>query len=135
MLSTFAIYYAEPRSPCESDLQLIEGAGHVAVIAIEGERARTALATAAEQIKKSEAELRTIIYAIPQFIGVMEPTVKQLYANQAVMDYMGLTHAQRFFRTRNCRLRDQGVVRAAVGRGGNPRTSVTNCISHPARRC
>jgi hypothetical protein len=39
MLGTFAIYYAEPRSPSESDLQLIEGAGHVAVIAMrENER-------------------------------------------------------------------------------------------------
>ena len=49
-------------------MNLIEGAGHVAVIAIEGERARTALEKASEEIKKSEAELRTIIDAIPQLI-------------------------------------------------------------------
>src|ERR1700730_9688654 len=31
LLGTFAMYYAEPRIPSESDLQLIEGAGHIAV--------------------------------------------------------------------------------------------------------
>src|SRR5260370_42259634 len=51
MLGTFAMYYAEPRTPTESDLQLIEGAGRVAVIAIEGERARTALEKASEAIR------------------------------------------------------------------------------------
>ena len=64
MLGTFAMYYGEPRTPTESDLQLIEGAGRVAVIAIEGERARIALEMASEEIKRSEAELRTIIDAI-----------------------------------------------------------------------
>jgi GAF domain-containing protein len=49
MLGTFAIFCREPRTPSESDLRLIEGAGHVAVIAIEGERARAALAEATER--------------------------------------------------------------------------------------
>ena len=40
VLGTFAIFYREPRTPSESDLQLIEGASHIAAIAIEGERAR-----------------------------------------------------------------------------------------------
>jgi hypothetical protein len=47
------MYYAEPRTPTESDLQLIGGAGHIAAIAIEGERARPALEEAVEEIKKS----------------------------------------------------------------------------------
>jgi formate hydrogenlyase transcriptional activator len=91
MLGTFAMYYREPRTPSESDLQLIEGAGHVAVIAIEGERTRTALAKASEEIKKSEAELRTIIDAIPQLIVALGADGKFLYANQAVLEYTGLT--------------------------------------------
>jgi formate hydrogenlyase transcriptional activator len=91
VLGTFAMFYAEPRSPSESDLQLIEGAGHVAVIAIEGERARTALEKASEEIKKSEAELRTIIDAIPQLIVVLGADGKFLYANRAVVEYTGLT--------------------------------------------
>jgi formate hydrogenlyase transcriptional activator len=91
VLGTFAIFYAEPRSPSESDLRLIEGAGHVAVIAIEGERTRTALAKASEGIKKSEAELRTIIDAMPQLILAVGADGTFLYANQAVVDYTGLT--------------------------------------------
>ena len=91
MLGTFAMYYAEPRSPSKSDLELIEGAGHVAVIAIEGERARTALAKASEEIKKSEAELRTIIDAIPQLILAIGADGQFQYANQTFLEFTGLT--------------------------------------------
>ncbi len=94
MLGTFAMYYAEPRSPSESDLRLIEGAGHVAVIAIEGERSRTALEKASEEIKKSEAELRTIVDAIPQLITVLAPDGRTLYSNRAVREYTGLTQEE-----------------------------------------
>src|SRR6266851_1582006 len=91
VLGTFGMYYAEPRTPSETDLHLIEGAGHVAVIAIEGERARTALEKASEEIKKSEAELRTIIDAIPQLIVALGADGNFLYANQAVSEFTGLT--------------------------------------------
>jgi formate hydrogenlyase transcriptional activator len=94
VLGTFAIYYAEPRGPSESDLQLIEGAGHVSVVAIEGERARTALAKAFDRVAKSEAELRTIIDAIPQLVTVLGPDGNNLYSNQAVLDYTGLTREE-----------------------------------------
>src|SRR5713101_4331158 len=124
VLGTFGMYYAEPRTPSDSDLQLIEGAGHVAVIAIEGERSRTALEKAAEEIKKSEAQLRTIIDAIPQFVTALGPDGKTLYANQAVMDYTGLSREEVMaggFRTRVFhpedveRLRDER--QAALARG------------------
>jgi GAF domain-containing protein len=80
VLGTFAMFYAEPRSPSESDLRLIEGAGHVAVIAIEGERAHAALAKAAKEIKKSEAQLRTIIDAIPQLVSTR---IRQYWSTRA----------------------------------------------------
>jgi PAS domain S-box-containing protein len=41
VLGTFGMYYPEARIPSETDLRLIEGAGHIAVIAIEGERSPT----------------------------------------------------------------------------------------------
>src|SRR6266849_1685862 len=91
VLGTFGMYYAEPRTPSETDLRLIEGAGHVAVIAIEGERARTALEKASEEIKKSEAELRTIIDAIPQLIVALGADGTFQSANQAVSEFTGLT--------------------------------------------
>jgi PAS domain S-box-containing protein len=91
VLGTFGMYYAEPRTPSETDLRLIEGAGHIAVIAIEGERAQAALTRAFDEIAKSEAELRTIIDAIPQLIIAIGTDGNFLYANQAVLEYTGLT--------------------------------------------
>jgi formate hydrogenlyase transcriptional activator len=91
VLGTFGMYYPEPRTPSETDLRLIEGAGHIAVIAIEGERAQAALTRAFDEIAKSEAELRTIIDAIPQLIIAIGTDGNFLYANQAVLEYTGLT--------------------------------------------
>ena len=53
--------------------------------------AETALASAFEDIAKSEAELRTIIDAIPQLIVALAPDGQFLSANRAVIDYTGLT--------------------------------------------
>jgi formate hydrogenlyase transcriptional activator len=91
VLGTFGMYYPEPRTPSETDLRLIEGAGHIAVIAIEGERSQAALTPAFDEIAKSEAELRTIIDAIPQLVVAIGADGTFLYANQAVQEYTGLT--------------------------------------------
>ncbi len=124
VLGTFGMYYAEPRTPSETDLRLIEGAGHIAVIAIEGERSQVALKRAFDEIAKSEAELRTIIDAIPQLITVLRPDGKNLYSNQAVVEYTGLTREEvmaddfrgRVFHPEDVdRLRDER--RAALARG------------------
>ena len=57
VLGTFCLYYLEPRSANDTDLQLIEGADHIAVMtAIEGERSQEALRSASEEIRNSEAE-------------------------------------------------------------------------------
>src|SRR6266851_3875307 len=90
VLGTFGMYYPEHRIPSETDLRLIEGAGHIAVIAIEGERSQAALTKAFDEIAKSEAELRTIIDAIPQLIVAIGADGGFLNANQAVLDYTGL---------------------------------------------
>jgi len=117
VLGTFGMYYAEPRTPDETDLRLIEGAGHIAVIAIEGERSQAALT-------KSEAELRTVIDAIPQLIVAIGADGKFLYVNQAVLEYTGLTKEEaesesirgRFFHPEDVeRLRDERE--AAIPRG------------------
>jgi PAS domain S-box-containing protein len=94
VLGTFGMYYTEPRTPSETDLRLIEGAGHIAVIAIEGERSQAALTSAFEEIAKSEAELRTILDAIPQLIIAIGADGNFLYANQAVREYTGLTREE-----------------------------------------
>jgi|SRR5215510_900369 len=91
LLGTFALYYSKPRTPTEADLQLIEEAGQIARIAIESASSRTALQNALDEIKKSEGQLRQIVDAIPQTIMVLAPDGTVQYANQAVLDYTGLT--------------------------------------------
>jgi GAF domain-containing protein len=81
VLGTFALYSSEPRIPTDAEIQLIEAAGHIALIAIERQRSRAALTTAFHEIAKSEAELRTIIDAIPQLIVAIGADGNLLYAN------------------------------------------------------
>jgi len=58
VLGTFALYSHESRLPTDEDLALIEGAGHIARIAIERQRSQEALRSAFEEIRNSEAKLR-----------------------------------------------------------------------------
>jgi PAS domain S-box-containing protein len=44
-----------------------------------------------QQLAKSEAQLRQIIDAIPQMITVLTPAEDPLFANQVMLDYIGLT--------------------------------------------
>ena len=94
LLGTFAMYYAEPRSPSASDLQLIEGAGHVALIATETERSRASLKKAFDEIEKSKAQLETILNAIPTVAWRGEPDGSISYFNQRWREYTGLSPEQ-----------------------------------------
>jgi formate hydrogenlyase transcriptional activator len=91
VLGTFAIYWREPRSPTKHDEKIIEQITHLAAVAIERKRNEVALTRAFDEIAKSEAELRTIIDAIPQLIIAIGVGGEFLHANQAVLDYTGLT--------------------------------------------
>jgi PAS domain S-box-containing protein len=90
VLGTFALYSSEPRIPTDPEIELIEAARHIALIAIERQRSRAALTTALHEIAKSEGELRTIIDAIPQLIVAIGADGNLLYANQALLEYTGL---------------------------------------------
>jgi formate hydrogenlyase transcriptional activator len=91
LLGTFAMYYSEPRSPSASDLQLIEGAGHIALIATEAERSRTALKIAFDEIRKSKAQLETIVNTIPTVAWRAEPDGSINYFNRRWHEYTGLS--------------------------------------------
>jgi len=88
-LGTFAIYWREPRSPSEQDQKVIGQITHLAAVAIERTRNEAVLTRAFDEIAKSEAELRTIIDAIPQLIIAIGDNGNFLYANQAVLEYTG----------------------------------------------
>jgi PAS domain S-box-containing protein len=91
ILGTFCVSYAEPRAPNETDLRLIEGAGHIAVIAIEGERSQEALRSASEEIRNSEARLRKIIDTIPTLAWCTLPDGTGIFWNRRWHEYTGLS--------------------------------------------
>jgi PAS domain S-box-containing protein len=61
VLGSLAMYYTEPRSPSDEELQLIETAADIARIAIEQQRAYQAL-------RQSEARVQAILRAIPDWM-------------------------------------------------------------------
>lgn len=101
VLGTFALYSPESRVPTDEDLALIEGAGHIARIAIERQRSQEALRSALEEIRNSEAklrqeerELRQLIDFLPQHVLVLDKDGDLLQVNKTMLDYMGLTLEQ-----------------------------------------
>jgi formate hydrogenlyase transcriptional activator len=91
VLGTFAMYYAEPRVPSSSELQLIEDAARIAVIAIEGERAQTALKQAWAEIAESERRLRAMMDALPDHAARLRPDGVADYVNQRWHEYTGVS--------------------------------------------
>jgi PAS domain S-box-containing protein len=91
VLGTFAVYSHQPRVPTDEDLALIEGAGHIALIAIERQRSQEALRTALDEIRQSEEELRSITDAIAQTIVVLNTDGRAIYANRVALEYTGLS--------------------------------------------
>ena len=91
ILGTFCVSYAEPRTPNDTDLRLIEGAGHIAVIAIEGERSQEALRSAFEEIRSSEKKLRKIIDTIPTLAWCSLPDGTGEFWNRRWHEYTGLS--------------------------------------------
>ena len=98
VLGTFALYSHESRVPTDGDLALIEGAGHIARIAIERQRSQEALRSAFEEIRNSEAklrqeerELRQLIDFLPQHVLVLDKDGTLLQVNKTMLDYKGLT--------------------------------------------
>jgi formate hydrogenlyase transcriptional activator len=84
VLGTFALYSHEARVPTEEDLALINGAGQIALIAIERQRSQA-------KLRQDEEELRRIVDLIPQTIIVLDPDGRAVYANRAALDYTGLS--------------------------------------------
>ena len=104
VLGTFCIYHPEPRAPSDSDIQLIERAAHVALIAIERERSKMVLKRAENRHEGDQRQIRRIIDAIPQYITVLGREGNVLYANEAVLEYTGLTDEQFGAREFNLRI-------------------------------
>ena len=120
VLGTFGMYFREVRNPTQDEMQLIANASHVAGIAIERDRARTALNVAFEEIRKSEGQLRQIVDAMPQTVVVLGPDGSVVYVNQTVLDYTGLSREEAMeadFRERVFHPEDLGRLRDTRRKG------------------
>ena len=91
VLGTFALYSHESRVPTDEDTALIEGAGHIACIAIERQRSQEALRKALAEIKKSEAKLRQVIDTIPTLAWCNLPDGPNEFLNKRWHEYTGLS--------------------------------------------
>src|SRR6267142_6528622 len=91
VLGTFALYSSESRVPTDADLALIEGAGRIALIAIERQRSQEALRNALDEIRESEARLRKIIDTIPTLAWCGLPDASKEFFNKRWHDYTGLS--------------------------------------------
>jgi formate hydrogenlyase transcriptional activator len=91
VLGTFALYSSESRIPTDAEIELIEGARHIALIAIERQRSQAALALALEKIKRNEESLRLIVDSIPGQIAVMTAGGEVELVNRQILEYFGKT--------------------------------------------
>src|ERR1700733_3307860 len=91
VLGTFALYSTEPRVPTDADLALIEGAGRIALIAIERQRSQETLRRALDEIRNSETTLRRVIDTIPVCAWCNLPDGSNEFVNKRWRDYTGLS--------------------------------------------
>src|SRR5579872_4890083 len=94
VLGTFALYSHDSRVPSEEDLAIIEGAGHIARIAVERKRSQEALQAALETIKNSETNLRRVIDTIPTLAWCNSPDGPNEFLNKRWHEYTGRSHEE-----------------------------------------
>jgi GAF domain-containing protein len=59
VLGTFALYSSEPRIRTDTEIELIEGAGHIALIAIERQRSQAASGAGTRKDQDRKADFKT----------------------------------------------------------------------------
>ena len=89
VLGTFAMYSAEPRPPTSAEVELIEGASHIALIALVQHRNQSALRKSEEALRASERSLRSTIDGIPGLVGILAPDGTVEAVNRQILDYCG----------------------------------------------
>src|SRR5438552_3457114 len=118
LLGTFGLHHTKAHPVAGDELALLEQAEHIALIAIERDRAQTALTEALAEVRNSEAELRTIVDMIPQLIAVLAPDGQALYMNQSMLESTDLSADQtRGFEFRQRVFHPEDVERLRAERG------------------
>src|SRR5262249_44193290 len=93
VVGTFVMYFAEPRVPDASDLELIESVGHLALTAIQMKRSRLALRQSEEERKNVESQCKLAqarlegyeqaVEGLEEMIVVVDREYRYLIANNA----------------------------------------------------
>src|SRR6266853_634880 len=91
LLGTFGLHHRKATAVGDDGVELLRKAGYIVLLAIERDRAQRALTDALSDVRKSEAELRTIVDMIPQLIAVLAPDGHALYVNQSTLEFTGLS--------------------------------------------
>src|SRR5258708_3759345 len=94
VLGTFGLYHTKANAVRGDEIEVVEQADHIALLAIERHRAQTALTNALAAVRESESELRTMVDMIPQMIAVLAPDGHALYVNELTLEYTGLSADQ-----------------------------------------
>lgn len=81
VLGTFAMYYAEPRVPDAADLELIETAARIALIAIQLDRSQAA-------VRESESRFRLVVNTIPVMLWTWDADSQWTYINHAWTEFV-----------------------------------------------
>ncbi len=98
-LGTLAMYYSEPRPPDANDLELIEGAAHLAGVAIERHRNAEALAASRRLLEDESHVARALVEAGHVMLGAQTtPAVLERVA-QLATELLGCDCADTIVRT------------------------------------
>ena len=87
VLGTFAIYSRHPQTPTEEDLRQSEAFSQIAAVAIERERAKSAL-------DESERRFRAVVNQTLGFLSIMTPEGKLLDVNDSFLQAIGCPRDQ-----------------------------------------
>jgi PAS domain S-box-containing protein len=107
VLGTFAMYYAEPREPAAADLELIEAAGRIALIAIQLEQSQAAL-------RESEGRFRLVVNTIPVMLWTSDADGRWTYINRAWNEFPGRAGASQTMSTWTDTMHPEDARRSAA---------------------
>ena len=91
VLGTFAVYHAQPETPTECELHLVDVLTGTAAIAIERKKAEEALCATDAALRESEERFRTLANHIAQFAWMADARGSIFWYNQRWLEYTGTT--------------------------------------------
>lgn len=86
---TFALYFKRKKTPTKSDLELIDAATHLAVIAIERKRSEASFLEGQQILSQTESRYKVLVEGFSDIIFITDYHSRLLYANPALKEQTG----------------------------------------------